>query len=66
MFLKANVIRTKVPVSIREYEVPMSAGSDSDEETDTSREVKEIFIEGYKIVFDKKVMLTPLEVIAIN
>jgi len=57
-------MQTKMPVSGTEYEIPFS--DDEYENNIAEEEVKEISIEGYKLVFDKKVTVIPSEVITIN
>lgn len=50
---------TQMPLLSKEYTV-----SFSDDEDVVAEEVKQIAIEGYQVLFDKKVMVTPLEVVA--
>ena len=52
---------TQMPQLSKEYTL-----SFSDEEQVMEEEIKQISIEGYQVIFDKKVMVTPLEVIAEN
>jgi hypothetical protein len=57
-------MQTKIPVRNPEYELPFS--DDENEDNARTGAVKEIVIEGYKLVFDQKVAVVPSEVIIIN
>ena len=52
---------TQMPQLSKEYTL-----SFGDEEEIMEEEIKQISIEGYQVKFDKKVMVTPLEVVAEN
>ncbi len=52
-------MNTRFPTLKKEYEVSMS---DSEEETPPTEKV---LIDGYQVMFDKKILLTPVDVVAL-
>jgi hypothetical protein len=64
MYLNVISMQTKMPVLRKEYELSVSRSANG--EDDGLEMVEEITIEGYKVIFDKKVAVIPTEFVQIN
>lgn len=52
-------MHTRFPALNKEYEVSMSKSEDE------TPPVEKIMIDGYQVIFDKKIKLTPVDVVAL-